>query len=121
MHAWVTVQHAAREGARYGVTGQVACDGYATREDCIRETAEEATMGLSDAPANVTVSFNSWEYPAYTTEVPGSAGDQCDALEVVVDYDFEFAAPIISNVLGSVTLPIRGRERLMNEPFGPCG
>jgi Flp pilus assembly protein TadG len=119
--AWVTVQHAAREGARYGVTGQVQCDPYTdNRTECIKYVAKEATTGLSGAPDNVNVTLNSWEYPDYTTEHAGSPGEQCDAEEVVVDYDFEFAAPIISNVLGFVQIPIQGRERLVNEPYGPC-
>jgi hypothetical protein len=77
----------------------------------------DRTAGL---PSNVTVSFKSWDYPAYTAEHDNSAGDQCDALEVSVHYDFEFAAPIISNVLGRVHIPITGRERMVNEPFGIC-
>ena len=119
--AWTTVQHAAREGARYGVTGRVDCDLYAdNRQACIEYVAKESMTGLSDVPDNVTVTVKSWEYPSYTTEHPGSAGEPCDALEVQVDYDFEFAAPIISNVLGTVSIPIKGRERMLNEPFGVC-
>ena len=119
--SWVTVQHAAREGARYGVTGRSDCDGAATREACIQYVAKQATAGLSGAPGNVTVSFKSWDYPAYANPpTAGSAGQQCDALEVRVNYDFSFAAPIISNVLGFVHITIPGRERMVNEPFGPC-
>jgi hypothetical protein len=67
------------------------------------------------------VSVRSWAYPNYA-EPPtqGSPGNPCDALEVSVHYDFEFKAPIISNVLGAVEIPITGRERMVNEPFGPC-
>ena len=119
--SWVTVQHAAREGARYGVTGRSDCNiASPTREACIQYVAQQATAGLYGAPGNVTVSFKSWEYPAYTTEHDGSAGDQCDALEVSVHYDFSFAAPIISNVLGRVHITIPGTERMVNEPFGLC-
>jgi len=119
--AWTTVQHAAREGARYGVTGQVQCDPYTdNRTECIKYVAKGATTGLSGVPDNVTVTVNSWEFPSYTVEHAGSAGEPCDALEVQVDYDFEFAAPIISNVLGAVSIPIKGRERMVNEPFGIC-
>jgi Flp pilus assembly protein TadG len=119
--AWATVQHAAREGARYGVTGQVQCDPYTdNRTECIKYVAKQATTGLSGAPDNVTVTVTSWEYPDYTVEHTGSPGEPCDSLEVSVDYDFEFAAPIIGNVLGFITLPIEGRERLVNEPFGVC-
>jgi hypothetical protein len=67
------------------------------------------------------VTATSWEFPSYTAEHPGSAGEPCDALEVIVDYDFEFVAPIIGNVLGGLHVPIRGRERMLNEPFGVCG
>ena len=83
--------------------------------------AKQATAGLSGAPGNVTVSFKSWDYPAYANPpTAGSAGQQCDALEVRVNYDFSFAAPIISNLLGFVHITIPGRERMVNEPFGPC-
>ena len=120
-HSWVTVQHAAREGARYGLTGRVDCDiASDDRDACIEYVAKEATTGLSGAPGNVTVSFKSWDYPGYTLQHDGSSGEQCDALEVSVHYDFEFAAPIIGSVLGGVHIPIAGRERMVNEPFGPC-
>jgi len=121
-HSWVTVQHAAREGARYGITGRVDCDiASDDRDACIEYVAKEATTGLSGAPGNVTVTYKSWDYPAYADPpTEGSSGDQCDALEVSVHYDFEFAAPIIGSILGGVELPINGRERMVNEPFGPC-
>jgi len=121
-HSWVTVQHAAREGARYGITGRTDCNiAGDDRPACIEYVAKQATVGLTGAPGNVTVTFKSWEYPGYTQQHDGSAGEQCDALEVRVDYNFEFKAPIIGAVLGGVELPINGRERMVNEPFGPCG
>ena len=87
--------------------------------------AEEATTGLSGAPGNVNVTFTSWEYPDYITEHADSAGEQCDALEVEVEYDFAFVAPIVSSVIedlfGWTEFTISGKERLLNEPFGPCG
>jgi hypothetical protein len=121
--SWVTVQHAAREAARYGVTGRTDCPiAGDDRVACIEYVAKEATAGLAGAPANVTVTLRSWKYPDYADPpTEGSAGDQCDALEVSVDYDFHFAAPIVANVLGALDVPIRGRERMVNEPFGPCG
>lgn len=118
--SWVTVQHAAREGARYGITGRIDCNiASPDRLPCIEYVAKEATTGLSGAPNNVTVTVKSWDYPDYIQE-QASAGEQCDALEVSVHYDFEFAAPIIGDVLGAVQIPITGRERMVNEPFGPC-
>jgi hypothetical protein len=120
--SWVTVQHAAREAARYGVTGRSDCDiAGDDRLACIEYTAEESTHGLSGAPDNVSVSVRSWDYPDYADPpLEGSAGEQCDALEVSVHYDFEFAAPVLANVLGALDVPLVGRERMVNEPFGPC-
>ncbi len=121
--SWVTVQHAAREAARYGITGRSDCDiASDNRLACIEYVAKESTNGLSGAPDNVTVSVRSWDYPGYADPpTTGSAGEQCDALEVGVQYEFTFAAPIIANALGFIQIPIEGRERMVNEPFGPCG
>src|SRR6476619_771808 len=51
--SWVTVQHAAREGARYAITGQVACTGGGNtytddRPNCIVLEAKQATEGLTN-------------------------------------------------------------------------
>ena len=121
--SWVTVQHAARAAARYGVTGRGDCPVESEdRLTCIEYVAKQSTAGLSGAPDNVVVTVKSWEYPDYDPPATeGSAGEQCDALEVSVDYDFEFAAPIIANVLGFLEVPLRGSERMVNEPFGACG
>jgi hypothetical protein len=44
---------------------------------------------------------------------------------VEVEYDFAFVAPIVGNVIedlfGWTEFTISGKERLLNEPFGPCG
>jgi hypothetical protein len=118
--SWVTIQHAAREGARYGVTGRTDCDVVTpTREACIEHVARIQTGGLHDPENDLTVGFRSWGYPAYADPpVDDSAGDQCDALEVNVGYDFSPATPILGSIIGSVH--ITARERLVNEPFGPC-
>ena len=93
--SWVTVQHAAREGARYGVTGRTDCDiASPTRAGLHRVRGQAGHGWLYGAPNNVTVSVKSWEYPAYTTEHDGSAGNQCDALEVSVHYDFSLRRPL---------------------------
>jgi hypothetical protein len=119
--SWVTVQHAAREGARYALTGRTDCDiAEDDRIACIEYQAKEATAGLTDAPDAVDVSMRSWEWPDYDDppheDYPGVA---CDAIEVQVDYDHEIMTPIISAIVDHV--PLRGSERVLNEPFGPCG
>jgi hypothetical protein len=118
--SWVTMQHAAREGARYGVTGRIDClDPSPDRLSCIEHTVRSQTNGLTNASTDVDVYVKSWEYPAYADPgTEGSAGEQCDALEVRVEYDFTPSIPMIGNIFGPVHMV--ARERLVNEPFGPC-
>lgn len=116
-NAWVSVEGAAREGARYGVTGQDDCAGATdNRVACIQYLAKQRTKGLANS-TDVTVTVRSWDYPDYASPATeGSAGVACDALEVQVDYAFK---PAIFTVLfGSVS--IKGRERLVNEPWNDC-
>jgi hypothetical protein len=118
--SWVTIQHASREAARYGVTGRTDCSsGPQTRIDCIEKVARDQTEGLANPVGDVTVGVRSWDYPAYADPpTDGDPGGQCDALEVYIDYDFTPATPLIGNILGPVHMT--ARERLVNEPFGPC-
>jgi Flp pilus assembly protein TadG len=117
-HAWVTIEGAAREGARYGVTGREDCATPSpTRLTCIQYNASQRAKELANASTDLTVSVRSWDYPTYTDPATeGDPGEQCDALEVQVDYDFTPA--VVSTIFGSIHLV--GRERLVNEPFGTC-
>jgi hypothetical protein len=118
--AWVMVQHGAREGARYGVTGRTDC-ALATpdRPSCIEYMVRQNVKALNNDVTDLDVSMRSWSYPTYADPpVNGSPGEQCDALEVQVDYDFTPATPLTDWIFGSVS--ITARERLVNEPFGPC-
>lgn len=118
-HAWVTIQHAAREGARYGITGRADCAAPSpTRARCIEYTARQHTDALVDTASDLTVTTWNWQYPAYGDPSTAGPGDQCDALEVRLEYDFTPSTPLIGNIFGAVHLT--ARERLVNEPFGPC-
>ncbi len=119
-NAWVTMQGAAREAARYGVTGRTDCAVSSTdREACILYLAEELASTLANSDTAVEVSVRSWQYPDYLDPATeGDPGEQCDALEVQVEYDFEASTPLIGNLLGPVHMTTT--ERLVNEPFGPC-
>lgn len=119
--SWVTVQHAARQGARYALTGRSDCDEYTdNRVGCIIFEAKQASVGLTGTPDDVDVSVRSWSYPAYADPpAEGSPGDACDAIEVQVDYDHQIMTPLVAQIIDHV--PLRGRERVLNEPFGPCG
>lgn len=115
--AWVSVQHAAGLGARYAVTGRESCtSGGAGRLGCITSEAQRGIDHLRDG-ASATVSVRSWAYPAYTSVSNGSAGKQCDAVEVAVSYTYR-PVTLVSAIVGNVTLT--GRQRFVNEPFGLC-
>lgn len=119
-NAWVTLQGAAREGARYGVTGRSDCAiASDDRYQCILYVTKQRTLGLTNAASNVVVRVRSWDYPAYADPpTENDPGAQCDAIEVQVEYDFTAATPLVDSILGPVHLTTR--ERLVNEPFGPC-
>ena len=121
LESWVTVQYAAREGARYAVTGRSDCAEYPdNRVGCIQYTAKGATTGLAGGIDAVTVSVKSWAYPNYADPpTADSAGHACDEVEVRVDYDHHLMTPVISAIVDHV--PLSGRERVLNEPFGTCG
>jgi hypothetical protein len=126
LQSWMTVQHAAREGARYAITGQVLCAGYTSgdhRADCITQKSKVATTGIpggGEDGSSVTVSFKYWDYPLYAgTGTANNPGTPCDAIEVQVAYTHQMTTPILKAILpGGVSLA--GRQRMVNEPFGPC-
>ncbi len=123
-HSWVTVQHASREGARYAVTGRVNCDGITEdRTECIEQVALNATTGLTRGGpygGDVTVTYKKWDFPEYAgSGVGGDPGDQCDAIEVSVTYVHHFVFPLFKALVPS-GFEISGRQRMLNEPFGPC-
>jgi Flp pilus assembly protein TadG len=121
MQSYVTIQEAARDGARYAVTGRIDCTGPAvqSRENCIAQMVEDRTYQLNDADTITTV-FRHWDYPLYADPaIENDAGEQCDAVEVEVTYVYEPITPIFRElVTDSVTM--KARERLVNEPFGTC-
>jgi Flp pilus assembly protein TadG len=121
MQSYVTIQAAAREGARYAVTGRTECDGLASadRYTCIVHVTEQ-TAGNLDVD-QLTVSMRSWAfteggYAATATE--DFPGIQCDNVEVAVSYDYDMITPVLDFFVGSLTM--RASERLVNEPFGAC-
>lgn len=118
--SWVTLEGAAREGTRYAVTGRSDCDiADDDRMACIEYQTTQRAEALTNNDDDLTVTVRSWDYPTYTDPATeGDAGEQCDAVEVQVDYDFTPSTPLASAIFGSVHLV--GRDRLVNEPFGTC-
>jgi Flp pilus assembly protein TadG len=119
-NAWVTIQGSAREGARYGVTGRTDCPiASDDRLACIQYVTAKRAGALTNSTGDLDVSVRSWDFPAYADPAAeGDPGEQCDALEVVVEYDFTPSTPLVESLFGAVQ--ITGAERLLNEPFGTC-
>jgi Flp pilus assembly protein TadG len=123
VQTYVTMQHSAREGARYGVTGRTDCNAATpTRLNCINYVVHSQAGNLANQATALTISVQSWPFQAggtFGTPVANSAGQQCDAIEVKVQYDYHPMTPIINKIIG--TVPLHATERLVNEPYGPCG
>ena len=118
--SYVTLQEAARSAARYAVTGRIDCTGPAiqNRDTCIRNEATEHTKNL-DSHSTVVTAYRSWHYPNYADPpVQGNAGNQCDAVEVELTYDFHPMTPLFNFFVSHVAMD--ARERMVNEPFGSC-
>lgn len=128
--SWIAVQHAAREGARYAITGQTTCEDFSTRNACIVESAKEATTGLSgggQTGGDVTVTYKSADYSkdgttgliTWAGDVANSSGNACDQIEVKVEYTHHFVTPLLQPFApGGISLS--GTQRMTNEPYGPC-
>jgi Flp pilus assembly protein TadG len=111
--AYNTVQHAARTGARFAVTGAGLLEG--DREARIEEATAEAAEVLGD----VDITIRSWNGPTPVgSGRDGDAGDPCDIVEVEVQYTYRPIVSIIEPLLGEIVLV--GRDRKMNEPWSPC-
>jgi hypothetical protein len=125
--SWITVQHSAREAARYAITGQTSCDGItADREACITHIAEDGTLGLPNGGIGsslVSVSYEYWDYPAYAGTGTAGSGGPCDTIEVDVVYQHSFLTPLVKPVMGLIgadPIALHGTQRMTNEPWGSC-
>lgn len=119
LQTYVTIQESARAGARYAVTGRIDCTGIPiqNRNNCIVAAVNDRASGLTNN-STVSTSFRSWAYPSYSTVTANSAGNQCDAVEVRVDYNYKPITPFFKYIVSNV--PLKATERMVNEPFGTC-
>ena len=121
VESYVAIQHGAREGARYAVTGRSDCNlASPTRMSCIDQVAKQQTGPLNGGGVNVSV--ESWKFQSggyAATPTANSAGIQCDDVQVKVTYQYQPLFPLVKSIFGSI--PLTATERLVNEPFGACG
>lgn len=122
--AYVTVQSAAREGARYAITGQ----GGSLRASNIKEEAKAILAAglplMEESGCDDLCCDNNWE-PEYYCIVVWSRGHYDDAglpgerVQVQVKYNVRVITPILSAI--APYLSLTGRVEMINEPFGPTG
>jgi hypothetical protein len=111
-NAWVTVQHGAREAARYAVTGR----SDRVQDDRLASIQDMALTQTRSLPSDPTVSVRS-RPSASVPNWAGGPGGPCDQVEVRVDYTFDFLFPIFGL---APQLDLDATERLVAEPFGDC-
>jgi len=115
--AQATVHKAAQVGARYAVTGLGEDDG--TRVAAIEARAQDMAQTL-DA-GTLEVSVRTW--PAMATgedAVEDDAGGPCEMVEVEVRYAYAPFTPIVGPLFPDPMVVV-GRQRMINEPWKPCG
>jgi Flp pilus assembly protein TadG len=127
-HAYVTVQHAAREGARYAVTGQHD-EAIGDRVTTIKHTARMAASSLVVDPNKVDL-VNGPASPYYDdasaliVRVWGprgedDAGGPGERVTVRVVYNLPILTPVLSSIAPMV--PLAGQIEMINEGFGATG
>lgn len=94
-YQWIEMEHAAREGARWGSLGYTATDIRAK----VKEAAPGLSPALSDAQITVTPT-NPWDYPG-------------EPVKVAITYDTP-VLPIIGPIIGQTGPSMRLRATAVN-------
>lgn len=124
--AWVTVQGAARDGARYAVTGQEGCEAGYDRVDCVITTTYRS---LSALPLNQNPDAAFEEDNYYLIEVfgvddsgqlqPDFAGTPGQPMIVRVIYRVPIVTPFFRPIRQSIS--VFGQVTMNNEQWGSLG
>jgi hypothetical protein len=144
--AYITVQHAAREAARYAVTGQGGVSAE-ERVHAIKAKALEATAGLNvdysridwrECPGELYPSCLDMDAQHWPYENPGDVrsvnalllqvygpdgendpGGPGERVHVRVKYNLQTLTPFFAGLFPSIQLT--GQMEMINEGFGPSG
>ncbi len=112
MQAYLTVQHAAREGARYAITGRSITGDPADRPQSIVTVTRRAAAGLLITPSNDTPAYEAnpsipglldvWLNPEDAVN-PATRPKPFtpEPITVTVTYNYEPIVPVNLNVLGN--------------------
>ena len=97
--AYNAIQNAAREGVRLAIVDQ--------NIDAIVAEVQQHAIGLGLDDSNVTLSFLEPETMATTCNTPIAIS--CE-VEILVDYAFVPATPIIGNLIGTIDMSAASRQ-----------
>lgn len=118
IYSLVTIQHAASEGARYGVTGQQfrRGDTLLAREASIRKVIEEKALVPRTRDQQLIIKMTQKDEGG--RDVPFTSGG-LNTLNISVDYPYKF---LFAKMLGlNVTLNLKARSVMRNEQFPNTG
>ncbi len=112
----ITLQHAMREGGRFGVTGQQLPDpgnplALQSRIASIRQVVHDAAVGVGVEPGDIVVSSISGG--------SDNAGGPGDTLTISMSYSFRFITPMIGQFFNDGEQSFTVSTSFRNEPFPP--
>jgi Flp pilus assembly protein TadG len=108
VYAYNTIQNAAREAVRVAIVDQ--------NEDVILAKAQKHAVGLGLTDSNITLSF--LQPDTMTTPCNTPIAISCE-VEILVDYQFTPATPIIGNIIGAIDMSAASRQPVERSYVSP--
>jgi Flp pilus assembly protein TadG len=108
VYAYNTIQNAAREAVRVAIVDQ--------NEDVILAKAQKHAVGLGLTDANLSLAFLQPE--TMTTPCNTPIAISCE-VEILVDYRFTPATPIIGNIIGAIDMSAASRQPVERSYVSP--
>lgn len=110
-----TLQHAAREGARYAVTSRT--EAGLGHDASIRAAVQTSAMGFLNGADGAAKIFIRYYIPGTLAETQSNAGG--NIVEVSVEgYSWNWLAPLMRGSAGPLILAARSSDRMENSPGG---
>jgi len=108
VYAYNTIQNAAREAVRVAIVDQ--------NEDVILAKAQKHAVGLGLTDADVSLTF--LQPDTLTTPCNTPIAISCEA-EILVQYQFNPATPIIGNIVGVINMSAASRQPVERSYVSP--
>lgn len=108
VYAYNTIQNAARQGVRVAIVDQ--------NTDVIVQEVRDHAVGLDIASSDVTVSF--LQPDTMTTPCNTPIAISCE-IEILVQYQFTPATPIIGNIVGTIDMSAASRQPVERSYVSP--